>query len=132
MKIERHNEYHELSEVFKKHFKMRETDNNRYFKLVPTGNFELFDYNRGLCWITASILHRPENSYPTIRVNIGNVDDGMWAAETEEIQDGDNLDRYIKQVSQAIDGLHSLPPSNELSIILSVAVNPYLLSGEFE
>lgn len=127
-----HNPQKELSEVFKQHFQLKEIAPESYFRLIPSGNLGLFDYDRGLCWLDLSTHRFTKEQQKSIMVIIGNVDDGLWRAETTEIATSIELNNCLDKLRTIINDLTSLPTSQELSVLLSTAVHPYLLHGEFE
>lgn len=127
-----HNPHRELIDVLNNHFKLREVDVDNYFRLIPSGNLGLPDYDRGLCWVKLSAKLRQGAKGKSISLIVGNIDDGLWRAETEAIDSNTQIDEYLNILRLKIGELIVLPTENELNILLSTAVAPYLLFGEFE
>jgi hypothetical protein len=130
--FERHNPYGELSDVFDQHFTLRQVEANSYFKLIPTGNFRLYDYNRGLCWISLDMEVDPDGSNAEISVSVGNIDDGSWGALTSKIELIQDSIECFERLKKVVNDLLSLPTEAELIALLGDAAKPIAIVGEFE
>jgi hypothetical protein len=101
--------------------------------ISTTGLFELFDYGRGLLFVSVTVERTPDPERACCRVHIGNIDDGEWQARSDTVLTG-KAQTLVDEVAKALflergemTGLRVLPSSERLNEILE----PFGLYGEF-
>jgi hypothetical protein len=99
------------------------------------GDFELFDYERGLVFVSITVETSPKKGKGCCRVHIGNVDDGEWQARSELISlekaqlltDKVAETLFMDEYREKMTSLRILPSAKDLNKKLE----PFGMVGEF-
>lgn len=76
------NSYHVLDRVAKLLKPVKLNNTYGYGRISATGDFELYDYNIGLLYISVVVERQPDKK-ACCRVSIDCVDDGNWQARSK-------------------------------------------------
>jgi hypothetical protein len=90
-----------------------------YSMLCLTGEFELFDYDRGVLCLEAGCYTEPNyNGDHNVFISITCVDDGMWGAYSPKMPQPDAEALLERIAAEVLSGLSVLPCEKELNEML--------------
>jgi hypothetical protein len=91
-----------------------------YSMLCLTGEFELFDYDRGVLCLDAGCYTEPKyNGEYTVFISISCVDDGMWGAYSQRMPQADAEALLERIAGVVLPNLFVLPCEKELNKMLA-------------